>query len=71
MMSIKSKSTVKFSCRKMPTPKEHELIRKRVNDPYELTGIDGLRAFYELRGLEFDEENFKKIVRDFKPNNNI
>jgi len=65
-MSLKSINTFKFSCRRMPTPEEHELIRERVNDPYELTGLERLRAFYELRGLEFDEENFKKIVRDFK-----
>lgn len=65
-MSVKSISIAMFSCRRMPTPEEHELIRERINDPYELTGLDGLRAFYELRGLEFDEENFKKIVRDFE-----
>ena len=38
MMSIKSRTSVKYSCRKMPTPEEHELIRERVNNPYELTG---------------------------------
>ncbi|MBR3140979.1 MAG: hypothetical protein IKF11_08980 [Methanobrevibacter sp.] len=64
-MTIKSTSNgIEFSCRKKPTPEERRKIRERINDPHVLTGMDRLRAFYEKRGLEFDEESFEKIVSD-------
>jgi len=66
MMSIKSKNcSVSFSCQKKPTDVEHEKIRERINDPYTLTGIDRLRAFHQMKGLEFDENIFEKIIAEY------
>lgn len=65
-MTIESTSKViGYSCRKKPTPEERRKMRERINDPHILTGIDKLRAFYEWRGLEFDEDIFEKIIRDY------
>ena len=65
-MAIKSKKQViEYECRKKPTPEEHERIRERINDQYTLTGIDKMRAFYKLRGLEFDENMLDNIIRDY------
>jgi len=60
-------NTAEYSCRKKPTPEEHEKIRERLSDPYALTGIDRLRAFYEWLGLEFDESIFEDIIREYPP----
>ena len=57
--------TVHYSCWRKPTAEEHEKILERVNDPYTLTGIDKLRAYYQLIGLEFDENMFDNIIRDY------
>lgn len=65
-MTVESTSRViGYSCRKKPTPEERRKIRERINDPHVLTGIDKLRAFYEWRCLEFDEDIFEKIIRDY------
>ena len=56
-------SAVAYSCIKKPTaPDEIKEIEERIADPYTLTGKDKLRAFYELKGLEFDEDIFEKII---------
>ena len=41
---------------KPTTPEEIKEIEERISDPYILIGKDKLRAFYELKGLEFDED---------------
>jgi hypothetical protein len=56
-------NSASYSCRKKPTHKEHIKIRERIDDPYALTGIDKLKAFYSWRGLEFDENMIENIVR--------
>lgn len=57
---------IEFSCRKKPsTPEERKEIQDRIDDPYSLTGIDKLRAFYEWKGLEFDERMFDEIFKDY------
>ncbi|MBE6506154.1 MAG: hypothetical protein IJH63_11635 [Methanobrevibacter sp.] len=50
--------------KKISNPKEYEKVKEDINNPYILTGIDRLRVFYELMGLEFDEDFFKKAVED-------
>ena len=65
MMVESTSRVIGYSCRKKPTPEEHRKIQERINDPHVLTGIDKLRAFYEWRGLEFDEDIFEKIIRDY------
>lgn len=62
-----SNNATLYSCRKKPTPEEHAEIRDRLSDPYALTGIDRLRAFYEWQGLEFDESIFEEIIRQYPP----
>ena len=57
--------TVEYSEWRKPTAEEHEKILERVNDPYTLTGIDKLRAYYQWRGWEFDENFFDNIIRDY------
>ena len=66
-MSVETKECIiEFSCRKKPsTPEEYKEIQDRIDDPYALTGIDKLRAFYEGRGLEFDEGMFDDIFKDY------
>ena len=65
-MTIESSShVIKYSCRRKPTPEEHRKIRERIDNPHILTGIDKLRAFYEWRGLEFDEDIFEKIIQEY------
>ena len=67
-MTIESaKYTAVYSCRKKPTPEEHEKIRDRISDPYLLTGIDKLRALYEWQGMEFDESLFDDILKQYPP----
>ena len=39
-------------------------IKERISDSYTLTGKDKLRAFYELKGLEFDENFFENIIEE-------
>lgn len=57
---------IEFSCRKKPsTPEEHKEIQDRIDDLYSLTGMDKLRAFYEWKGLEFDESIFDDIFADY------
>ncbi len=50
--------------KKISNPKEYEKVKEDINNPYILTGIDRLCVFYELMGLEFDEDFFKKAVED-------
>lgn len=58
-------STISYSCiRKPTTPEEIKEIKERIYDPYTLTGKDKLRAFHELKGLEFDENIFEKIIKE-------
>ena len=64
-MTESTSNIIEFSCRKKPTPEERRKIRERIKDPHVLTGVDKLRAFYEWRGLEFDEDIFEKIIRDY------
>lgn len=66
-MTVETKERIiEFSCRKKPsTQEEYKEIRDRINDPYALTGIDKLRAFYEWKGLEFDESMFDDIFADY------
>ena len=62
-MNIKS---AEYSCIKKPTtPEEIREIEERIADPYTLTGIDKLRAFHEMMGLEFDENIFEKIIEEY------
>lgn len=57
---------VSYSCIKKPTtPEEIKEIEDRIADSYTLTGKDKLRAFYELKGLEFDENIFEKIIEEY------
>lgn len=65
MTKISPESIAIYSCQKKPSPCEHEEIKARIADPYALTGIDKLRAFYQLQGLEFDEEIFDRIIREY------
>ena len=65
MTNILPGSTAFYSCRKKPSSSEHDEIKARIADPYTLTGIDKLRAFYQLQGLEFDEEIFDRIIREY------
>lgn len=56
-------SIVEYSSRKKPsTPEDYKKIQDRIDDPYTLTGMDKLRAVYELRGLKFDENIFESIM---------
>ena len=56
---------ISYNCMKMPTtPEELKKIDERIEDPYTLTGKDKLRVFYELKGLEFDENIFEKIIEE-------
>ena len=52
------------SFRKITDPEERNKIREDIRNPHILTGMDRLRAFYEKRGLEFDEEIFEKMIGD-------
>lgn len=55
-----------FSCRKKPrTPEELRIIDERIADHYTLSGIDRLRAFHQMMGLEFDENIFDKIIEEY------
>ncbi len=66
-MTIDSiRSIAHYSCRKKPTtPEELRKIDERIADPYTLTGKDRLRAYYEWMGLDFDEDIFEKVIRDY------
>ena len=66
-VSIMNISPAEYSSRKKPTSEEHRKIRERIEDPYTLTCIDKLRAFYEWRNLEFDEDIFENIIRKNSP----
>ena len=57
--------TVEYSEWRKPTAEEREKIRERVNDPNILTGIDKLRAYYQKKGWEFDENIYDNIIRDY------
>ncbi len=60
-----SSKVVSYSCMRKPsTPEEIREIQERIADPYTLTGKDRLKAFYELKGLEFDEDIFEKIIME-------
>ncbi len=60
-----SSKVVSYSCMRKPsTPEEIRDIQERIADPYTLTGKDRLKAFYELKGLEFDEDIFEKIIME-------
>lgn len=60
-----SSKVVSYSCMRKPsTPEEIRGIQERIADPYTLTGKDRLKAFYELKGLEFDEDIFEKIIME-------
>lgn len=64
-VSIMSSKVVSYSCMRKPsTPEEIREIQERIADPYTLTGKDRLKAFYELKGLEFDEDIFEKIIME-------
>lgn len=55
-----------YSCRKKPkTPEEIKKIDERIADPYTLSGKDKLRAFHQWMGLDFDEDIFEKIIKDY------
>ena len=66
-MTIDSiRNIAQYSCRKKPTtPEEFRKIDEGIADPYTLTGKDRLRAYYEWMGLDFDEDIFKKVIRDY------
>ena len=51
--------------KKITNPKEREKTKQYVNNPYTLTGIDRLRVFYQIMGLEFDEEYYKKVLDNY------
>ena len=58
-------NVITFLCTRKPTtPEEIRAIEERIADPYTLTGKDKLRAFYEMKGLKFDEEKFENIVEE-------
>ncbi len=51
--------------KKITDPKERERVKKEINNPYILTGMDRLRAFYSMMDLEFDDEFFNNILDEF------
>ena len=53
------------SFKKTVNPQERSKIMESIEDPYSLTGMDRLRAFYGMMGLEFDEEGFQKIIERY------
>ena len=65
-MASKSKHFVEFeSFEKISGPEELKKIRDEIDDPYCLTGMDRLRAFYKMMGLPFDEEGFEDIIKKY------
>lgn len=66
-MTVKTThNTTIYSCQKMPcTPEDFAEIKRRIDDPYTLSGLDRLRALHQLLGLDFDEDMFDKIIRDY------
>jgi hypothetical protein len=65
-MTVKAKEhIIEYSCRKKPsTIEEYKKIQERIDDPYTLTGLDKLRAFYKWKGLNFDESIIEKIIKE-------
>lgn len=51
--------------KKITDPKERERVKKEINNPHILTGMDRLRAFYGMMDLEFDDEFFNNILDEF------
>ena len=65
-MTHKLKHFVEFeSFEKISGQEELKKIRNEIDDPYCLTGMDRLRAFYEMMGLPFDEEGFENIIKKY------
>ncbi|MBR4447022.1 hypothetical protein [Methanobrevibacter sp.] len=65
-MSRKTKHFIEFeSFKRISGPEELIKIQNELEDPYCLTGMDRLRAFYEMMGLPFDEEGFEKIIKKY------
>ena len=56
---------IKHLIKKITDPKERERVKKEINNPHILTGMDRLRAFYGMMNLEFDDEFFNNILDEF------
>ena len=64
-MTIKYPIVAEFeSFEKITDPKERNKIREDITNRHDLTGMDGLRAFYEKMGFKFDEEMFEELISD-------
>lgn len=62
----KTQLTAIYSCQRMPcTPEDFAEIDRRIADPYTLSGLDRLRVLHQLLGIDFDEDMFDKIIRDY------
>ena len=64
-MTIESKQYAEFeSFEKITKPEELSLIREKISSTPSLTGIDGLKSFYQMMDMDFDEREFKNIIND-------
>ena len=64
-MTVESRHFAEFeSFKKITSSEELTLIKEQIDNPYNLTGMDRLRAFYQMMGLDFDENEFKNIIDD-------
>lgn len=59
-----TKQTIEFSCRKKPTTYELKEIKK-ATDRLTLSQQNQLKTFYEMMGLEFDENIFERIIEEY------
>ena len=64
-MTVESRHFAEFeSFKKITSSEELNLIKENIENRYNLTGMDRLRAFYQMMGLNFDEKEFEKIIED-------
>ena len=62
-MTVESRHFAEFeSFRKITSSQELNLIKEQIENPNYLTGMDRLRAFYQMMGLDFDEKNLKILL---------
>ncbi|MBP3791225.1 MAG: hypothetical protein ILA26_04265 [Methanobrevibacter sp.] len=47
-------NTAEYYCKKLPSPEEIELARKRQEDPNILSGKDKVYAWYKIMGMEIE-----------------
>jgi hypothetical protein len=63
-MTTASKHFAEFESFEKVTKSELNMLKKQAENGYSLTGMDRLRAFYQMMGLNFDESEFEKIISD-------